>query len=111
MIKVRWIGVIMLIISFAYVVRANETCDEVDSIAKTIMTHRQNGVAMKDLIHAIDRVPVNTPAYNVVRKIVESMISLAYEYPMYSTEEFKQQAITDFRNNAYKACMDGMSRE
>lgn len=76
-----------------------EVCPEIANLAMTIMTARQLGIPMENLMQAADQ-----DVEQVYEDLAKAMIMEAYSAPRYSSEEFQQQAITEFGNAVSVAC-------
>lgn len=74
-----------------------EMCAEYGKLANTIMSARQDGVAMRKLMETI--------AGDEDAKTTRRMIVMAYEAPGYSTERHQQREIVDFENTIYAECL------
>lgn len=77
--------------------RASADCDAWANLAKEIMTSRQAGVPITDVIALFKRMD----GYTADK---QRLIFQAYEAPRFQTEEHKQREITEFQNSAYLAC-------
>ena len=77
--------------------QANQTCSRFSSLAETIMTAHQSGVAMQDLVEDLGN-------DERAKKSVMPIIIAAYQKPRFSTEEYKQRAIDSFRDQVAVAC-------
>ncbi len=74
-------------------------CEAIGNIAKYVMEQRQANVPMQDLLkHARQRAPQGYSFFQTVAV-------RAYERPRYRTEEYQKNAITDFQNLYFNACM------
>lgn len=76
-----------------------DTCAAMQRLAKSIMTARQNGFAMSDMMSKSD-----ASGDAIVKKLDESLIIYAYSLPRYSTNEMQQKSIEDFGNDTYLQC-------
>lgn len=75
---------------------ATETCQAYYEFAENVMTSRQNGVAMPEVINII---PSDAG-------ILISIVRDAYDRPRMSVEENQRRYITDFSNDIYGWCLD-----
>jgi len=73
---------------------ADNPCEELHELATSVMTARQNGAAMPELM----RIAGDNP---LVRAIVQD----AYNAPRYSTNSVQQREIADFANTVYAQCI------
>lgn len=71
----------------------HEICKANSSIAYSIMESRQKGVPMHSLMEISDN------------KILQGYIMSAFEYPKFSTYDYKVRATNNFRDQAYLECM------
>ena len=91
--------VLSLSLSFAAVpAMAEDTCELLSDLAKTIMTKRQDGASMTDMMAIVG------DQDSAASKVTKAMIIGAYEVPAYSTDKVKQNAITDFSNQVALEC-------
>jgi hypothetical protein len=70
-------------------------CTHYGSIAKSIMSMRQMGMAMSTLM--------TSPAA-ADSKPIQAIIMLAYDEPRYQSEQIKNEVIQDFRNKIEAEC-------
>ena len=75
-------------------------CEDVASLAKTIMNVRQDGVSMAKLLGAI-----NNSDDEPVRDIGKAILMDAFEVPHYNGSELKKKEISDFENKWMLACL------
>ena len=68
------------------------------------MNARQNGIEMVKVLRAVDTHAVD----ETDRKMLTSIVRIAYSKQRYSTESMKQRAITDFTNETMSACLDNL---
>lgn len=74
-------------------------CTLVSELAETIMTARQNGVAMARMLEIADG---NT--------LTEGLVMEAYDHPSYSTESVQQRTIRNFADRQMNACMKALRK-
>lgn len=72
------------------------TCEKISKLARSIMTARQEGIDMAQMMH-----PGGEEASDAARTLVLA----AYDLPRYSSPEYVQRASDDFANDAYLACI------
>lgn len=77
-----------------------KVCVSANSVAKTVMTQRQNGVAMADIYASTAEVKPEES-----RQFIRAVIRLAYDKPLYSSPEHKKKAITEFQNEIFSRCL------
>lgn len=78
-----------------------EICSTVGDMAENVMTHRQSGAKMSDMLKVYGEELVAVPA--AVEQI-SKLTLLAFEQPLFSTEESKREAVIEFRNRAELGC-------
>ena len=74
-------------------------CKALGDLAETIMTARQEGASLSDMMGRIK----DSEIADIQRKIILA----AYEEPRWATEETKKEAIEDFRNEIELECYKG----
>lgn len=71
-----------------------DVCGAYGGLSETVMTARQEGMSMRDVIeHAMG------DEFSI------AIVQAAYEVPGYSTAEFQQKAILEFSNRIYAECL------
>lgn len=78
----------------------NSQCDELSKMAGRIMDSRQSGVPINDMLSVLDEHGGN--ASSILRRWTIE----AYKEPLYSTDENKRIAITEFQNEAMILCIE-----
>ena len=81
-----------------------EYCNSLYTFAETAMTVRQGGMSLKD---ALSNQPKQTGAQaeDEVLPLLQTIIYEAYKQPLYHTEEYKKEVITEFSKDVYLACI------
>ena len=83
-----------------------EYCNSLYTFAETAMTVRQGGMTLKD---ALDSQPkpssTATQAENEMLPLLQAILYEAYKQPLYHTEEYKKEVITEFSKDVYLACI------
>ena len=74
---------------------ANETCMTYYEFAETVMSGRQSGVPMPDMMAVVEG-----------EEVLVSIIRAAYRQPRMNVEENQQRYITDFANETYAECLE-----
>jgi len=74
------------------------SCASFGDLAVTIMTGRQNGVALSTMMEIA-----------AGNDIVRSIILSAYDKPRYSTPSVQNETIQDFRNDVELACYNSQN--
>lgn len=69
-------------------------CKELSTLAERYMTLRQSGASMADVY--------GTASGN---KLVELMITQAYEVPQFGTEKYKLEQVSKFKNEWFLSCI------
>ena len=80
-----------------------EYCNSLYSFAEIAMTVRQNNMSLKD---ALSKQP--TPTSDIEKETVpllQAILYEAYKQPLYHTEEYKKEIITEFSKDIYLACI------
>lgn len=98
--------VLLLALSVSFAVSAAPTatnemiekCSGISKLAEAVMTKRQEGVAMSDLMKAAS--DGAEPDQLLVR-----MITAAYEKQRFRTPENKRREVEDFRDQLYLGCI------
>lgn len=70
------------------------SCETISILAETIMSARQQGVAMSDIINL-----------GKDDKLLKILTIEAYEKPRYSTQKNQDQTTQDFKNDVYLECL------
>ena len=73
-----------------------ELCTAIGDAAENVMTTRQNGVPLSQVLEAATQ--PDMPSFAPV------MVLKAYEKPLYNTEQYRLQAISDYREVWEMAC-------
>lgn len=102
---------IVAFIASLFCVSANadieEYCFNAMKLSEAVMTARQYGASIEDVLSA--RVDASgDSAAQSVRLVHTEMILEAYDKPIYSTEKYKQSEIKEFAAENYLACIKGM---
>ena len=83
-----------------------EYCNSLYTFAETAMTVRQGGMSLKD---ALSKQPkpssTATQAENEMLPLLQAILYEAYKQPLYHTEEYKKEIITEFSKDVYLACI------
>jgi hypothetical protein len=80
----------------------DEACANVARAAEAVMHVRQNGVALQTTLEVL-----NDPQFAAQKAGFRAIIMMAYDKPHFNTEENKQQAVDDFRDEVQIFCMKG----
>lgn len=74
----------------------DSSCKKISALAGQAMTARQNGQLLEDSLEKIGD----------GSKFARSMILKAYERPVAIVDSIKTEAINEFRNDAFRQCLD-----
>lgn len=77
-----------------------QLCTNVGSFAETVMTHRQSGTAMSQLMGLMATDDLDAMAY------MRAIIKDAYNQPQFYTDEMQADAVKRFRNSSESLCFD-----
>ena len=77
-----------------------DPCTSVGDVAEQIMTHRQAGRAISQLMPLVDGNP-----------LFIQMLLQAYQEPRFGTRDFQQREIEDFRNLWEIGCYQAMTEK
>ena len=91
---------ILLFISSApaFAETPHERCAFVGSVSGKIMTLRQNGSVVTDVIAINNQFPE-------MSKLLNTITMIAFDVPVFSMESNKKEAVTEFQNQMYMTCM------
>ncbi|WP_143748343.1 hypothetical protein [Mesorhizobium carmichaelinearum] len=77
-----------------------ENCTAIGELARNIMQKRQTGTDMSEMMAVVDKFDKDPNLKDLARQ----MVILAYQMPLFSVEENKQQTISEFANNIQVRC-------
>lgn len=97
--------ILILAITLTTSVQAKDNCISLAEISANIMSNRQHGTDITKLINLI-----NKPRFATQKPYAQIKIIDAYNEPRYSTTEYQDQAIADFKNEAYLECYRVMNK-
>lgn len=80
-------------------IASTDFCKEVDGAAKSVMTARQRGVAMADVYEVTNKMD------GYLQGLFRMAIKEAYSKPRFSSEEYQEKAVADFRSDMFQACL------
>ena len=81
-----------------------EYCNSLYTFAETAMIVRQGGMSLKDALSKQPK-PTGTQAEDEVLPLLQAILYEAYKQPLYHTEEYKKEIITEFSKDVYLACI------
>jgi hypothetical protein len=76
------------------------TCAMVESLAKQVMSNRQAGVSLSEMIKV-----TQNPKAGALGAVMRELTIKAYEKPQYGTAEYKIKATNEFANQAALLCL------
>lgn len=79
------------------------SCEVLETLARSIMTARQDGVSMKSMVETATE---GNPNEGTV-KGTKMMITDAFNTPRYNSFEYRDKAINEFANKYYRVCVEG----
>ena len=85
--------------SLAIGATADDVCRSYGELAEKIMTLRQRGVSLSELIDSLAKTEDED-----TNKVTRSMILSAYEQPQYGTAEYQKAKAGEFKNNIELFC-------
>lgn len=103
---------IVILMSVGSILHAEENelkdCEKLNSAAYQIMLERQSGIKALDLLEKL-LIPLNQDKENLITNyhinhFFGHVSGLAYETPLYTTEDEKQKAATDFGLRIERIC-------
>ena len=77
------------------------TCKVVGDMAENVMTQRQGGATMSAMLEVYAQELSAVPA---AVDHISKLTLLAFEQPLFSTDEAKKKAVIEFRNQAELGC-------
>jgi hypothetical protein len=92
--KMKKLLIIAALLTAPVYAQNTNTCKEIEALANTVMSARQNGVQMMQMIEVAGDV-----------KAIKTMIIQAYEVPLYNMDKNKVAAIREFTNEWVLACV------
>jgi tRNA A37 threonylcarbamoyladenosine dehydratase len=86
------------------------TCELIGSMAKTVMTYRQYGYSPLEAREKIKAILVKNDKAEFVQ-LLEEYITDAYDGVRYTTRQFRESAINDFKADKETECMAYFMRD
>lgn len=77
----------------------SDLCKQIDGAAETVMKARQQGVPIAEIYKSTEK------ADSYVQGLFRMTAKEAYSKPRFSSEEYQQKAVDDFRNEMFMACL------
>lgn len=106
----KYVITVIILFVFTLLVQADEEepnyCLSIESTAGTIMEARQVGVPMAKVMKHTHPKTGDDKIDEGVEKIMKAMVMDAYKRPRFSSKEYQQNAILDFRNEWYLSCLE-----
>lgn len=78
--------------------QADEICGPIGELAATIMTARQNGASMSQMMGLARDVDPS------IQGLVRALVTDSFDTPKYSSSEYRQDAISEFSNEMTAKC-------
>lgn len=101
------LAILMIVISFPVMAQNNhEFCSITAANAEFIMTARQAGVAANDLYDRYDSIKENFEEPETAMGLVQAIILDAYNESRFTSREYIERAITEFKSKAYIQCLE-----
>ena len=97
------IAFIIGVLFFPGISVSEDLCMEISKIAETVMEKRQENTPIRTLMERL--APLNKPA---LKGLVQRMILEAYKRPLMRVEENKKRYVTEFGNEWYLKCNQGL---
>ena len=83
---------------------ATQFCLGQASLANTVMDARQAGVSMANMMTSVRSLEQS----DLSLRLIDSVITMAYEEPRYSTAKVKQKVVTEFENKVFLMCLQNV---
>ena len=99
--QIKFVVLAIAITSSAVNADQFETCKVITKAAESIMDGRQNGTNAEDFYERIEKTVKDEQA----KEILMILVKEAYKTPKFSTEEYKLNAVSEFKNKCMIACM------
>jgi hypothetical protein len=94
------IATLALLCKPAYAQESNlEKCRSLAGAAESVMRNRQGGVDVVEMYEIAQKADPSVSA------MMTEIVTMAYEQPKYSGEEYKAQAISEFKSKMMTQCM------
>lgn len=77
-----------------------ETCAKYESFAETVMTSRQNGASMSDMMAVVAD----------DSQLLKNIVMESFQHPRYSTERVQQRTIRDYANLVAAECYEALGK-
>ena len=81
------------------VMESGKGCEIVASYMWMVMTNRQAGVSITKQIHITEAIG------GLYHEMIKELTVQAYEQPRWPTAETQNEAVDDFKNDAYVSCV------
>lgn len=102
--KKYFIIICLVIVFFGAKVEANETCEIIEQFAEIAMKYRQSGHQMSSFWKKIEE--EDTGAKDDLAPYYKSILIEAYKKPRFSTQDYQDRAVRDFKNKQYLRCIE-----
>lgn len=84
---------------------ASDFCETLHGLSKAVMTARQAGSDMPDLMRMSAKLGHNADDSDLSRALAQQIIIEAFEVPRFDSETDQQREVTDFANDRYLLCV------
>ena len=95
----KLIMAVVIVMSSMSVQAEQASCEQIASLAESVMKARQGGSSMASLIAVAGE-----------SGIAKLMVESAFEVSRYSTDKFKNRTISDFRDEWYLICYQSRNK-
>ena len=85
--------------------QAQVSCESVNRLAKSVMSARQSGAALSDMLKILD-----SPNITTAGPLARAVIMEAFEHPRYNTASVQQRTITEFASQQMLMCMKTLNQ-
>jgi hypothetical protein len=88
---------LILVTLLASPVMADDFCTNMYSVGKSVMTARQNGVPLPEMMKLLE----STDLVGTMQPIIVE----AYSHPVYTTQSIRKRTIDEFANSLHLECL------
>lgn len=89
----------------------DDVCSSISQLAQHIMTARQNGAPMSEMMGIVSKFKIDDKRTQAVGlDILREMVISAYDAPRFSGAKYQARQIQDFRDATYLACVKGQAK-
>ncbi|RWC10335.1 MAG: hypothetical protein EOS52_25260 [Mesorhizobium sp.] len=94
------IGTLALLVGGARANVLTDNCTAIGGLARNVMEKRQSGTDMSVMMSVVEKLDDKNP----IKDMARSIVIMAYDTPLFSLEENKQQTISEFANQIQVKC-------